>query len=233
MLSQENAIRNVATSSDQLKKLLVTSDPVISSFRVPRTKHDVISEEMKSLLVDQEKKVGRPKKTYAESSKCTQRRIVSDTVKSSTSGQALGIACAKKLKQEGKKDAAQLVLGACKNAKDMQEKLDRGNKFKDVQNYSPDEALSLKISLGLSQEKYRSMRMGMVSKGLPDMYPTRAKIDEAEARCLPHPSALSVSESCAEVTLQGLLDHTAARLVNMLEGEAESHRYPAYNLSVL
>ncbi|KAE8741256.1 hypothetical protein FOCC_FOCC013211, partial [Frankliniella occidentalis] len=136
----------------------------------------------------------------------------------------LGLACVKKFKEEGNPQAADLVKGPCKNPEELTESIERGNKFKNVRNYSPDEALALKLNLGLSRNKYDTMRMGMVAHGLPKMYPPKKVIEEAEGRCMPDPTAITNREGLSEVSLQELLDHTANRLVHMVEDKIASLR---------
>ena len=81
-----------------------------------------------------------------------------------------------------------------------------------VESLSPDRALALTVSLDLTQRGYQIMRNTSKDAAKSHIYPTYIDILSAKERCYPSPSAISVTDVKASVTLQGLLDHTTARL---------------------
>lgn len=77
--------------------------------------------------------------------------------------------------------------------------------------FTNDEALSLFIELGLSQNKYQQLRNAHLQKK-SKMIPSYKKLQTAKLKCYPA-AGLSTTANEAEVKLQPLLDHTIERII--------------------
>jgi len=165
---------------------------------------------------------GRPPKNFAEAHSRSQRRKI-DHLRKQATGKELALAAEMNLRADGHNDAAKVINAVVQksenNGSDVRAKLRKGESSEPFPNYTANEALALKLQLGLGKNKYKLLRMGMVARGLPDMYPSHEKVEKAEHECLP--SDISVTEHGAEVRLQALVDHTAARLLVPLEKAIE------------
>ena len=87
--------------------------------------------------------------------------------------------------------------------------------------YTVDEALAMMVDLDLTTAQYNSMRLSAVERGCR-LYPAYKKVTKAKIECLPPPGAITVLPDRAQVDLQPLLDHTAARLLRLQEPVLES-----------
>ena len=82
----------------------------------------------------------------------------------------------------------------------------------EIERLSGDGALALNVSLDLTQRGYQILRNKSKDAVKSHIYPAYREVLAAKERCYPSPSAISVTDTSASVTLQGLLDHTTARL---------------------
>ena len=158
---------------------------------------------------------GRPKKIFEESSDRSRQRDVSLLV-SDFSTQKLCFAAESSLRKAGKREAAQVVKLAVtsspKRLKKMKQVHNTVLLAPTIRSYSPDEALSLIVDLGLTKEDYLTMRLGAKERGA-NIYPSYQKIAEEKKKC--YPSNINVTETEATVPLQDLLDLTVKRLVQV------------------
>ncbi|KAK3919716.1 Cytochrome c1, heme protein, mitochondrial, partial [Frankliniella fusca] len=170
--------------------------------------------------LEKKKVPGRPSKNFAEAHDRTQRRKIEPLRKQAT-GKELALAAEMNPREEGHNDAAKVINAVAQkstnNGSDVRAQLCKGENTEPIRHYTANEALALKLQLGLGKNKYKFLRMGMVARGLPEMYPSHEKIEKAEQECLP--SHITVSEHGAEIRLQALVDHTAKRLIVSLEKE--------------
>ncbi|KAK3918877.1 Nitrilotriacetate monooxygenase component A [Frankliniella fusca] len=82
--------------------------------------------------------------------------------------------------------------------------------------YSADEALALMLDTDVTRDKYTLMHQGAKRKG-SHLYPCYDIVRGAKKKCYPSEDCITVSESCARVTLQALLDHTTNRIAQIEE----------------
>lgn len=80
--------------------------------------------------------------------------------------------------------------------------------------YTPDEALALIIDLKLSVHQYEQLRVQAKARRA-NIYPLYRDVLEAKKKC--YPEAVKVSEGCAEVDIQSLLNHTTERLIDSIK----------------
>ena len=126
----------------------------------------------------------------------------------------LALAAEINARAEGKKDTAKLIHKISKispeSAKKIRELLNLDQSKSSIQKYSSNEALALLLHLDLSKDDYLYLRSGMVAKNIPDMHPSYPKLQEAADQAMPDPTAISVTETHAEVKLHALLDRPKA-----------------------
>ena len=81
--------------------------------------------------------------------------------------------------------------------------------------YSAEEALGLMVDMDLTKSQYQTMQQSAkLEKGLK-LYPSYDAVAKAKSACLPPAAAVSVAPDRAGTTLQALLDHTAARILQL------------------
>ena len=99
---------------------------------------------------------------------------------------------------------------------------------------SADLALNLIISGKMTKETYKLMRNLTNANRGTSVYPSYTKILSAKRRCYPDSSAMTVTETSAEVKLQALLDHTSERLLQvMYKDDNELHPGNFENLQLI
>lgn len=158
-------------------------------------------------------KPGRPSKSFVDLCERSKRRRT-EIVRSDVSTDELVYATQMKLRETGKHDAARVV-------KDINTSPTRGKKYmKHYKNSStptrkqltPTKALSIFIDASLSRKQYEIIRTSD-----PKLYPCYSLLQKSKKECYPVKEAYRVTESCAEVSLQELLNHTSQRLVLYLD----------------
>lgn len=77
---------------------------------------------------------------------------------------------------------------------------------------SADKALSLYIDTHSSKAKYQEHRNAAKERN-SNLYPPYRAVRQAMDKCIP--VGVTITEQCAKVTLQGLLNHTAERLTHL------------------
>lgn len=74
-------------------------------------------------------------------------------------------------------------------------------------------ALAMFVEADLSRRQYEIIRS--TNKKL---YPCYKMLQKAKINCYPDKESYQVTDTCAEINLQNLLDHTVTRLLTHLEG---------------
>ena len=160
---------------------------------------------------------GRPTVPVADASHKTKVRRVCN-LRNLGNAQELSLAAEMNARAEGKTDAAkimhELMQTSPSRPSKMRAALDAQKCKKDILPFSCDEALSLFLEGDMSNSVYQLMRNAAVSKNAKGLYPPYKRIKEAKDRCIPE--NLLISETCAEVKLQALIDNTGRRLVEVL-----------------
>lgn len=158
--------------------------------------------------------VGRPKKAFEEVADCSKRR---KTVHLRTDNEAAVLLYAGQmaLRDSGNISGAHVV-------KEIMKSPTRGKYRKAVRKIDAPEskvtkltttqALSMFVEASLTRKQYEIIRDS--SKTL---YPCYSILQKAKQDCYPSMDAYRVTETCAEIKLQALLDHTAKRFILYLE----------------
>ncbi|XP_073951828.1 uncharacterized protein [Choristoneura fumiferana] len=159
--------------------------------------------------------VGRPHKVFEDLAECSKRRKTTH-LRSENEAESLIYAGQMALREKGNVDAAHVV-------KDVMSSPTRGYKYRQAFRKShtpekrntqltPTEALSMFVEASLTRKQYEIIR-----ESSKKLYPCYSILKKEKQACYPDVGAYRVTETCAEITLQALLDHTAQRLILYLE----------------
>lgn len=157
---------------------------------------------------------GRPSKNFAECSESSKRKKTSD-LRRSFSSLELSYAAAMNLREEGDTASATLITECVSTTPTRSTRI--LSKWRSQETNSspltPEEALSMLISLNMSKYDYNVLRRSAVSHG-HDLYPSYHKLS-----CLKnelYPKNILISEKVCEVPLQDLLDNTSESICKLL-----------------
>nr|XP_022901971.1 uncharacterized protein LOC111414763 [Onthophagus taurus] len=161
-------------------------------------------------------KPGRPQKEFLESSERSKRRKTEDIRLKNVD--ELTYATQMKLRETGKVDASRVVKDLTKSPKRAKKYVTAMKKASDVQprQLSPLRALSMFTEAGLTRAQYERVRETNKS-----FFPCYSILQRVKRECYPVQEAFRVTETCAEVELQKLMDHTASRLISHLKDAVE------------
>lgn len=158
-------------------------------------------------------KVGRPVKSFEESSDRSKRRKTK-VLKNQVPVEELTYAVCMSQRAAGNNDVSQMI-------KDITASPTRAKKFrasivnaktKNVKKLSPSQALNIFVDANLSRKQYE-----IIQGASKNIYPCYSLLKKAKAHCYPKEESISVTETSAEIKLQDLLDHTISRLCIYLE----------------
>lgn len=85
------------------------------------------------------------------------------------------------------------------------------------QQLSAEEALTVLVDAKLTRSQYNIIR-----KATPDKFPSYTIVQQAKQKCYPKRDQLKICETAAQVSLQGLLDHTIERLAELTKSKLDS-----------
>lgn len=162
-------------------------------------------------------KQGRPDKPFQELSDRSKRRKTQE-LRHQVSVQELTYAASVSQRQSGNIDASKIikeVTATPTRAKKIRKALRVQNV--PVKKHSPSEALALFVECDLTKRQYEILHESNKS-----IYPCYSLLKEAKKECYPKEESTRVTESCAEVRLQDLLNHTTSRLCKYLEDVLET-----------
>ncbi|KAJ4437537.1 hypothetical protein ANN_17682 [Periplaneta americana] len=174
---------------------------------------------------------GRPRKLFSESSIKSKRRKTEQLRKSGSTDELVFVTQVS-LKSSGKTDAAKLIESAMSTPTRATKILTSYKKTspESVKKYTSNEALALIIDTKLSKHQYSILRLGAKCRNA-DLYPTYNSVREAKLQCYPDKDCITITEVRAEISLQGLLDHTVKRIVRSIE-MIPSHFFEQNNLTL-
>lgn len=184
----------------QDKFLNDNADWLQGTFEIPNVSHE---------------RAGRPSKPFSESSERTKRRKTEE-LRKCVSKEVLVHATKVELQSSGKRDASHLLTELVKSPK-------RATKYKkayltslQVDNtqtqLTPLRALSMFVEADLSRRQYEIIRSSNKK-----LYPCYSVLQKAKHECYPQKESYRVTETCAEIKLQHLLNHTVTRLLTYLQ----------------
>ncbi|CAH0689249.1 unnamed protein product [Chilo suppressalis] len=159
--------------------------------------------------------VGRPSKEFKELTDCSKRRKTSH-LRNINEAESLIYAGQMALREKGNVDGAYVI-------KDIMASPTRGHKYREafkksttpelkIKQLSPTEALSMFVEASLTRKQYEIIRTNAKK-----LYPCYSILQKAKKDCYPNAESYLVTETCAEIKLQALLNHTVQRFVLYLE----------------
>ncbi|KAL4710844.1 hypothetical protein ACJJTC_016128 [Scirpophaga incertulas] len=158
--------------------------------------------------------VGRPKKTFENSSIKSKRRKAKRLIET-YDHEELTLAVQMSTRACGKRDTAALIKKVAeaspKRAKTYKSRLQIIEADPKLRPYTNDEALALFISNKFTVQQYKNMQQEAKERGF-NLYPSYDSILKAKQNCHPSVEHITVTDISAKVKLQPLLDHTASRL---------------------
>lgn len=158
---------------------------------------------------------GRPSKSYEDLSEKSKKRKNMELI------QEYGLdnihnAYVQGLRSEGEFEEA-FVVTMMRNCDRNEKKVIKEkllHETSNTTNFTADEALSLFADLDLSKSQYGLLRTRLMKKNL-DILPSYNILTNAKKLCYPPPSSIEITDTCAKVNLQDLLDHTTARILKI------------------
>lgn len=166
-----------------------------------------------SFLLKKETKRGRPETSFDFCSERTKRLKTKD-LRETNSLSALAYATQMSLRAQGNPQASKIVKEITTLSPE------RANKYKEaykkslepqkVSMNSGEDALSVLVDAKLSRNKYEIVREKALEK-----FPSYKVVQTTKKMC--YPKSIEVTDTCASVPLQELLDHTMERLVLVTE----------------
>lgn len=156
--------------------------------------------------------VGRPKTNFIETTERTKRHRTKH-LRSEFSHEELSYATQMSLRSAGQTDASKLIKEITstspKRATRYRTAFEESEVNKSSQ-LSPEEALSMFVDAKLTRNQYNIIRAKDKAR-----FPSYKILQNAKQNCYPKPEHILVNDVFAEVKLQGLLDHTASRLLQV------------------
>lgn len=162
-------------------------------------------------MPEKHSKVGRPRKSFEDASERSKRRKTEE-LRLSGSPDKIIYAAQMELRAKGQRNASNIL-------KEISENQDRAHEYvKAVKSpntaqsqKSPEEALKMFVKANLTVSQYEIIRETTGN------LPCYSVLQKYKNICYPPRESIHVSEDCAEVKLQAVIDHTAERLLKYLE----------------
>lgn len=152
---------------------------------------------------------GRPAKSFEDSSERSKRRKTEE-LRSNTADELLIHAAQTTLRQQGHRNASNM-LKEITNTPTLAGKYKKASQAQDCKEcitpLTPLQALTMFVEADLTKRQYEIIRN--TNKAL---YPCYNRLLQAKQECYPPKECLRVTSTCAESSLQSLLDNTVTRL---------------------
>lgn len=162
---------------------------------------------------------GRPSKSFEDCSNRSKRRKTEELRKEHSVSE-LTFAAQMSLRAGGNSNASTVIRNMVSSSDkvfESQAENSRRQKIKDIQPLTVEQSLSVFINANLTRKQYNIIR-----NASPKVYPCYSLLQKAKEKCYPKKDAYRVTESCSEIKLQDILDHTATRLCEYLDEVLES-----------
>lgn len=155
------------------------------------------------------KKAGRKELSFEDCDEKTKSKKTKN-IRDSTPLSVLTHATQMSLRASGRVEASKLVKEITTSTPTRAENYRKSFKRTTSQQLTAEEALSVLIEAKLSRHSYNVIR-----RAAPEKFPSYSKVQEAKKRCYPKREHIQISETSAQVSIQGLLNHTVERLVEL------------------
>ena len=155
-------------------------------------------------------------KSFNEFSKTHKHRIVENLLTQEGIGlEVVAGACGSLLRKEGKNDQRSILMKlpsvSPTKAKKARELFQKEN-VKKVTKVSVIEALNMVVDLNLSKNQYKGMRKVNINHGVK-ILPTWDSVRDEKKKCYPASTAITITDTKAQIKFQDLLDKSVERLV--------------------
>ena len=160
---------------------------------------------------------GRPSIEFNKKSYRSKRREAAEiSNKNQNNPMSLLMACRHAARLNGEKNLSAALNELCKGSqKNLNPVKNIGNTTSIVKMNS-EEALGYLLDNNMSKRNYQNMRLLVKSRGA-DIFPSYNDVLAAKSKCRPNQQYITISDNSAEVSLQGLLDHTTERIFQLQE----------------
>lgn len=158
-----------------------------------------------------ETKMGRPVMEFHEGSERTKRRKVTNLADKHSTTQ-LVLATHLSLRRSGSADAAAIVKEASESSPTSAKKMRLSSSSLCPTEMPAEVALSVMVETASTVSDYNKYRQISMQYNAP-IFPSYKKLLQAKKKC--YPEGITVSETCASVPLQSLLDHTVERILTL------------------
>ncbi len=160
-------------------------------------------------------KIGRPSLSFSSSSERSKRRKTQE-LRNTVSLAELAYATQMSLRSSGQSQAAKVIQDITSTSPSKASQYISALKSTSENTLSPDQALSVLVENRFPKRTYQGIR-NIAKENNCKLYPSYKEVMTAKHRCYPPTNTFSVSESCTEVKLQALLNHTANRILLLQE----------------
>lgn len=159
---------------------------------------------------------GRPIKGFDQCSVKTKRRKVQDLLNTRSTSE-IAYAAEVAVRATGKKDAASIIK-ELSSASPKRASTFKKIRQKDSQQrvLTSDEALAHYVDTKMTTHAYKLTRKRAINVG-HYIFPSFHSLKRSKQSCYPPDETIAISETFAEIKLQGILDHTAQRLCKAQE----------------
>ncbi|XP_011858792.1 PREDICTED: uncharacterized protein LOC105556321 [Vollenhovia emeryi] len=158
---------------------------------------------------------GRPSIEFNQKSNRSKRREAAQiSNKNQNNPISLLMACRYAARLTGEKDLSAVLNELCKDSKKVAHLIQNVGNTTSIVKMTSEEALGYLLDHNMSKRDYQSMRLLVKSRNA-DIFPSYNDILAAKSKCRPNPQFVKISETSAEVLLQGLLDHTTERILQL------------------
>lgn len=163
-------------------------------------------------------KPGRPAKHFEESSERSKRRKT-QCLREQVPAEELTYAAQMSQRAKGNTDASKIIKAITispTRATKLRRAISAPNK-NEAKKHTPFEALAIFVEGNFSRRQWEILHAAN-----KNIYPCYSLIKNAKKECYPKEQSIKVTETCAEIMLQDLLDHTASRLCKYVEEVIET-----------
>ncbi|CAH1099302.1 unnamed protein product [Psylliodes chrysocephalus] len=154
-------------------------------------------------------KPGRPSKTFEELCDRSKRRKTKE-LREQVPVEELTYAAGVSQRVSGHSDASKIIkeiIASPTRAAEIRKVITTVSKQTTVKKHTPAEALAIFVEGDFTRRRWE-----IIHRSNKSIYPCYSLIQKAKKECYPDEASMCVTETCSEVRLQALLDHTVLRL---------------------
>lgn len=165
--------------------------------------------ELRNWPEDSTKKTGRPQKSFEDLCDRSKRRKTKE-LREQVPVEELTYAAGVSQRTSGNTDASKIIkdiVASPTRATKIRKVIKTATKQAVIKKHTPEEALAIFVEGDFTRRQWE-----IIHKSNKSIYPCYSLVQMAKKQCYPDEENIHVTESCSEIRLQALLDHTALRL---------------------